>query len=100
MKLVMIIPALNEERTVGKAVRGVPLVIPGINNIQVIVIDDGSTDRTAHVVQQAGVRNRTGRSGTAPLFRPDDSDTRELDMRVSPNGVAKCTVFREGAMRI
>jgi glycosyltransferase involved in cell wall biosynthesis len=65
MKLVVTIPALNEEATIAKVVAGVPRKIPGIGDIEVIVVNDGSTDRTAEEATGAGalvvsLHNRPG----------------------------------------
>src|SRR6266545_2562617 len=46
MKLVVTIPALNEEKTIAQVIEGVPRKIPGVDEIEVIVVNDGSTDRT------------------------------------------------------
>lgn len=46
MKLAIVIPAYNEETTVGKVLESIPKTILGINKIITIVIDDGSTDAT------------------------------------------------------
>ena len=54
MKLVVIIPAYNEEPTIAEVIRGIPKEIPGIREIQVLVVDDGSTDRTAQLAEEAG----------------------------------------------
>ena len=74
MKLVVILPALNEEATVGKVVRAIPRAIPGIAQVEAIVVDDGSTDRTAQEAEAAGAavisfgRNRgLGRAFTAGI---------------------------------
>jgi len=40
------IPAFNEEETVGFVVRDVPRRIEGIDVVQVLLVDDGSTDST------------------------------------------------------
>lgn len=48
-----IIPALNEERTVGSVVRAV-LASSAVRGV--IVVDDGSTDRTTAVAEEAGAR--------------------------------------------
>jgi len=52
--LLVTIPALNEEQTVGQVIRGVPRDIPGVGVIEVLVVDDGSTDRTAEEAERAG----------------------------------------------
>src|SRR4051812_15348903 len=46
---VAVIPCLNEERTIGNLVHDVKKHVPGI-----LVIDDGSTDRTAQAASEAG----------------------------------------------
>src|SRR5215208_4314423 len=65
MKLVVTIPALNEEKTIAQVVQGVPRRIPGISEVEVIVVNDGSTDRTAEEAAAAGalvvtLHNRPG----------------------------------------
>ena len=50
MKIVAIIPALNEEGSIGQVVAAVPRDLVS----QVIVVDNGSTDRTAEVAGAAG----------------------------------------------
>ncbi len=71
MKLVVTIPALNEEKTIAQVVRGVPRNIPGINEIEIIVVNDDSTDRTAALAERAGamVVNVRGRPGLGAIFR-------------------------------
>ncbi|REJ84676.1 MAG: glycosyltransferase family 2 protein [Acidobacteria bacterium] len=53
-RLLVALPALNEERTVGDVVRAVPAEVPGIDAIDVLVIDDGSQDRTGTEAAAAG----------------------------------------------
>jgi glycosyltransferase involved in cell wall biosynthesis len=53
-KLAVVMPALNEEHTVGAVVAGVPRRILGIGEVEVIVVDDGSTDATRDVALEAG----------------------------------------------
>src|SRR5439155_12864320 len=65
MKLVVTIPALNEEKTIAQVVHGVPRRIPGIAEVEVVVVNDGSTDRTADEAAAAGalvvtLHNRPG----------------------------------------
>lgn len=52
--LLVVVPCLNEEKTVADVVRRVPSTIPGIDRVQVLVIDDGSTDGTAERAREAG----------------------------------------------
>jgi glycosyltransferase involved in cell wall biosynthesis len=56
VKLVIMIPALNEEKTIGDVIRRIPRDIEGIAATEVIVIDDGSTDRTAELARAAGAQ--------------------------------------------
>lgn len=51
MKLVVIIPALNEAKTIGQVINAIPKQIPGITTTQVLVINDGSTDNTKEIAQ-------------------------------------------------
>jgi hypothetical protein len=50
-KVVVIIPALNEEASIGKVIED----IPRRSVDQVVVVDNGSTDRTAHIARKLGV---------------------------------------------
>lgn len=54
MKLVINLPAYNEEKKIGLTIRKIPRVIAGIDEVFVQVIDDGSRDRTVQVAREAG----------------------------------------------
>jgi glycosyltransferase involved in cell wall biosynthesis len=54
MKLVIQIPALNEEETLPRALEALPRSVPGFSQITILVVDDGSTDRTAEVARLNG----------------------------------------------
>lgn len=51
----MQVPCLNEEATLPLVLSSIPTELPGIDEIIVLVIDDGSTDRTVEVARQHGV---------------------------------------------
>lgn len=54
IKLVVVLPALNEGATVERVIRGIPTAIPGVAALEVLVVDDGSTDGTAENARAAG----------------------------------------------
>src|SRR5256885_15402851 len=55
LRLVVQVPCLNEEETLPLVLRSIPKQIPGIDEIIVLIIDDGSTDRTVEVAREHGV---------------------------------------------
>lgn len=57
MKLVIQIPCYNEEKTLAIALEALPKSIEGIDEIEVLIIDDGSTDKTLDVAKANGVKN-------------------------------------------
>jgi glycosyltransferase involved in cell wall biosynthesis len=69
MKLVIQIPCYNEEDTLGETVAALPREIPGFDQVEYLVIDDGSTDRTAAVAKAAGVHHLVRFSGNRGLAR-------------------------------
>ena len=54
MKLVVALPALNEERTIHDVIQRIPKEMPGITKIIALVINDGSTDKTTEEAERAG----------------------------------------------
>ena len=54
MKLIVQIPCLNEEKTIGLTIQSIPRKIPGIRKVQVLIIDDGSNDGTVAEAKRAG----------------------------------------------
>jgi glycosyltransferase involved in cell wall biosynthesis len=54
LKLIVQIPCLNEEATLPETLAGIPRQIPGVDAVEVLVIDDGSSDRTAEVARTHG----------------------------------------------
>jgi glycosyltransferase involved in cell wall biosynthesis len=57
MKLVVQIPCLNEAETLPLVLRSIPRQIVGIDEIVIVVIDDGSTDATVEVARSHGVEH-------------------------------------------
>ncbi len=57
MKLVVQIPCLNEEATLPLVLQSIPKKIAGVDEIVILVIDDGSTDQTIAVAKHHGVRH-------------------------------------------
>jgi len=55
MKLIVQIPCFNEEKTLPETVADIPAEIAGIDKIEVLIIDDGSSDRTIEVARMCGV---------------------------------------------
>jgi len=54
MKLVVMIPAYNEKETIGRVIKEIPRKIQGIDSVEILVINDGSTDGTVEVAREAG----------------------------------------------
>jgi len=57
MKLVIQIPCYNEEKTLPVTLGEIPRQIDGIDEIEFVVINDGSTDNTSDVARQCGITN-------------------------------------------
>ncbi len=71
MKLVIQIPCYNEESTIAATIAALPKSIAGIDTIEIIVIDDGCSDRTADIANLAGVCEvvrLAGHNGLASAF--------------------------------
>lgn len=55
MRLIIQIPCYNEAETLPRVIADLPQRLPGVSAIEILVIDDGSTDETVAVAQQLGV---------------------------------------------
>lgn len=55
MRLVVQVPCLDEEETLPAVLASIPREIPGIDDIIVLIVDDGCTDRTVEVAREHGV---------------------------------------------
>jgi glycosyltransferase involved in cell wall biosynthesis len=72
MKLIIQIPCLNEESTLPATIAALPRQIDGIDEIELLVVDDGSTDRTVEVAREHGVEHvvrLTNNKGLAAAFQ-------------------------------
>jgi glycosyltransferase involved in cell wall biosynthesis len=56
MKLVVYLPALNESQTIGTVLDSIPTSLPGVDDLEKIVIDDGSDDDTAVIAARHGAK--------------------------------------------
>ena len=71
MKLIIQIPCLNEEQTLPETLKDLPKSLNGIDEIEVLIIDDGSTDRTVQSAKEHGVHHvlsLTNNKGLAKAF--------------------------------
>ncbi len=55
MKVIIQIPCLNEEETLPATLADLPTEIAGVDRIETLIIDDGSTDRTVEVATECGI---------------------------------------------
>ena len=57
MKLVIQIPCLNEEESLPITINDLPKSIDGIDEIEVVIVDDGSRDRTVDIAKALGIKH-------------------------------------------
>jgi len=72
VKLIIQIPCLNEEETLPQTIADLPREVPGIDEVEFLVVDDGSTDRTVEVARECGVEHvvrLTNNKGLAAGFQ-------------------------------
>jgi glycosyltransferase involved in cell wall biosynthesis len=72
MKLIIQIPCLNEETQLPVTIADLPRQVPGFDEVEWLIIDDGSTDRTVEVARACGVDHivkLTNNKGLASAFQ-------------------------------
>lgn len=69
MRVFVQIPCLNEEKTLPLVLKSIPKQIDGVDSIEVLIIDDGSTDRTVEIAKKHGVKHFIRHSGNRGLAR-------------------------------
>lgn len=83
MRLAILIPAYNEERTIAEVIKSIPRRFPKITKVEIIVVSDGSTDKTvlqakkmnATIIEHAINRGLGGALGTGFTYvRQNDFD--------------------------
>lgn len=67
MKLIIQIPCLNEEETLPATLADIPRSIDGVDSVEILVIDDGCTDRTVEIAKSLGVNHILSFAGNRGL---------------------------------
>ena len=69
MKLIVQIPCYNEAETLPQTVADIPREIPGIDVVEILIVDDGSSDGTAAIAAEIGVDHILRNKANAGLAR-------------------------------
>ena len=71
MKLIIYMPALNEEGGISEVIKSLPKKIEGVDEVKILVVDDGSTDSTAKIAKESGadVVTHTVNKGVGRAFQ-------------------------------
>ncbi len=69
MKVFVQVPCLNEEHTLPLVLASIPKRIKNVDSIEVLIIDDGSTDKTVKVARGHGVKHFVTHTQTMGLAR-------------------------------
>lgn len=91
MKLIVTIPCYNEEENLEAVIKEIPRSLPGITSVEVLIVDDGSTDGTVRVAKAAGadyVICNKGNKGLAYTFKRAlwEAVARDADVIVNTDG--------------
>ena len=90
MKLIVIIPAYNEEATIKEVISKIPKVNERISKTEIIVVNDGSSDKTKEKAEEAGalVISHIGNKGVGKAFQTgiENALKRKADILVNIDG--------------
>ena len=91
MKLIIQVPCYNEEKTLAVTLKDLPKEIKGIDTIETLIINDGSTDATVETAKKNGVDHIVDmpvHSGLATAFKAGIEKSLELgaDIIVNTDG--------------
>jgi len=75
VKLIIQIPCFNESETLAETIQDLPREISGVDTIEILIIDDGSTDGTAAVARDLGVHHIVRLSRNRGLANQNDRAT-------------------------
>ena len=105
MKLVVLIAAYNEEKTINDVILKIPKKISGIDKVEILVVDDGSTDKTVEFALNAGATKIVSHKmnmGVGAAFmtgirncismNADISVKIDADMQFDPNNIPELVV--------
>tara|TARA_B100000767_G_C19772629_1_gene540872 strand:+ start:3359 stop:4306 length:948 start_codon:yes stop_codon:yes gene_type:complete len=88
MKLIIQIPCLNEEDNIGQTIKDLPTFIDGVDEIQILIIDDGSSDDTISNAKKNGAHHiisHTHNKGLATAFSSGLSECLKLGADIIVN---------------
>lgn len=69
MKLIVTIPCYNEEENLATVIQEIPRQLTGVTAVEVLVIDDGSSDRTLEIAKAAGADHIISNKANVGLAR-------------------------------
>ena len=88
MKLIVQIPCFNEEKTIGKVIASIPRDCEGISRVEILVVDDGSSDASVEKASEAGadhVVSHIRNQGLAATFQTGIKSCLELGADIIVN---------------
>ncbi len=103
MKLIIQIPCYNEERTLPVTLKDLPERVEGVDEIETLVINDGSSDATVEVAREQGVDhilNLPSRGGLAEAFREGIERSLELGADIIVNTDADNQYFGQDITKL